>query len=66
MTSLDKINRYLYELSYKDRLNISNLTFEDLVEKLILMNEQERTKIINLLEPDTRKKIKEIQKGGII
>ena len=66
MRSLDKINRYLYELSYKDRLNIHNLTFEELIEKLVPMNEQERTEIINLLDHDTKRKVEEMQKGGII
>jgi len=66
MSSLDKINRYLYELSYKDKLNIHNLTFDELVEKLVPMNEQERTEIINLLEPDTKSKIEEMRKGGIL
>ena len=66
MTSLDKINRYLYELSYKDRLNIYSLTFEELVEKLVPMNEQERKDIINLLDPDTKDKIEEMRKGGLL
>lgn len=66
MTSLDKINRYLYELSYKDRLNIYGLTFEELVEKLVPMNEQERNGIINLLDPDTKGKVEEMRKGGLL
>ena len=66
MTSLDKINRYLYELSYKDRLNIYSLTFEELVEKLVPMNEQERKDMINLLDPDTKDKIEEMRKGGLL
>lgn len=66
MSSLDKINRYLYELSYKDMLNVYGLTFEELVEKLMPMNEQERTEIINLLDPDTKRKIEEMQKGGLL
>lgn len=66
MTSLDKINRYLYELEYKDRLNIYDLTFEELVEKLVPMNEQDRTDIINLLDPDTKDKIEEMRKGGLL
>ena len=66
MTSLDKINRYLYELSYKDRLNIYSLTFEEFVEKLVPMNEQERKDIINLLDPDTKDKIEEMRKGGLL
>ena len=66
MTSLDKINRYLYELSYKDRLNIYGLTFEELVEKLVPLNDQERNGIINLLDPDTKEKIEEMRKGGLL
>ena len=66
MTSLDKINRYLYELSYKDRLNIHNLTFEQLVEKLVPMNKQQRTDVINLLDTDTKNKIEEMRKGGLL
>ena len=66
MTSLDKINRYLYEVSYKDRLNIYGLTFEKLVEQLVPMNEQERNEIINLLDPDTKEKVEEMRKGGIL
>ena len=66
MTSLDKINRYLYELSYKDRLNIYGLTFEELVEKLVPMNEQERKEIINLLDPDTKQKVELMISGGLL
>lgn len=63
---LNKLNRYLYEMSYKDKLNIHNLTFEELVDKLVPMNEQERKEIINLLDPDTKGKIKIMIEGGII
>lgn len=66
MSSLYKINRFLYELEYKDRLNIHNLTFEQLVEKLVPMNEQQRTDIINLLDTDTKNKIEEMKKGGLL
>ena len=66
MTSLDKINRFLYELDYKDRLNIYSLTFEELVEKLVPMNEQERKEIINLLDTDVKEKIEEMRKGGLL
>ena len=66
MTSVYKINRFLYELEYKDRLNISSLTFEELVDKLVPMNEQERKDIINLLDPDTKDKIEEMRKGGLL
>ncbi len=66
MTSLDKINRYLYELDYKDRLNIFDLTFEALVEKLVHMNEHERKNIINLLDTDTKNKIEIMIEGGIL
>lgn len=51
---LNKLNRYLYELSYKDRLNIYGITFEELVDKLVPMNEQQRKEIIELLDPDTK------------
>lgn len=63
---ITKLNRYLYELSYKDRLNVYGLTFEELVDKLVPMNEQERKDIIKLLDPDTKNKIDELIKGGII
>ena len=63
---INKLNRYLYELNYKDRLNVYGLTFEELVEKLVPMNEQERKDIIKLLDPDTKSKIDELIKGGII
>jgi len=63
---LNKLNRYLYELSYKEKLNIHNLTFEELVDKLLPMNEQERKEIINLLDPDIKGKIEKMRKGGII
>jgi len=63
---LNKLNRYLYELSYKEKLNIHNLTFEELVDKLMPMNEQERKEIINLLDPDIKGKIEKMRKGGII
>jgi len=63
---LNKLNRYLYELSYKEKLNIHNLTFEELVDKLVPMNEQERKEIINLLDPDIKGKIEKMRKGGII
>ena len=63
---ITKLNRYLYELSYKDRLNVYGLTFEELVDKLVPMNEQERIDIIKLLDPDTKSKIDELIKGGII
>jgi len=63
---LNKLNRYLYEMSYKDKLNIHNLTFEELIDKLVPMNEQERKEIINLLDPDIKGKIEKMRKGGII
>ena len=63
---LNKLNRYLYELSYKEKLNIHNLTFEELVDKLLPMNEQERKEIINLLDPDIKGKIEEMRKGGLL
>lgn len=63
---ITKLNRYLYELSYKDRLNVYGLTFEELVDKLVPMNEQERKDIIKLLDPDTKNKIEEMRKGGIL
>ena len=63
---LNKLNRYLYELSYKEKLNIHNLTFEELVDKLVPMNEQECKEIINLLDPDIKGKIEEMRKGGLL
>lgn len=66
MSSLNKINRYLYELNYKDILNIDNLPFEELVEKLISMNEQERKKAIELLDIDKKEKIQEMRAGGLL
>ena len=63
---LNKLNRYLYEMSYKDKLNIHTLTFEELIDKLVPMNEQERKEIINLLDPDIKGKIEKMRKGGII
>ena len=66
MTSLYKINRYLYEFNYKDLFDIRKNSFEELVEKLVPMNEQERKEIINLLDPDTKNKIEIMIEGGII
>lgn len=66
MSSLNKINRYLYELTYKDKLNISKLTFEELIEKIIPMSGQDRKDVMNLLDTDTRNKIEEMRKGGLI
>ena len=66
MNSLDKINRYLYELNYKKLLNISDLSFEGLVEEILPLNKQQRKEIIKLLDSDTKNKIKIMIEGGII
>lgn len=66
MSSLNKINRYLYELTYRDKFDILNLPFDELVEKLALMNEEDRTEITELLDSETKKKITEIIEGGIL
>ena len=66
MTSLYKINRFLYELEHKDRLNVSDITFEELVDKLGPMNEHARKEITNLLDTGTKQKIEMMISGGLL
>jgi Mg/Co/Ni transporter MgtE len=47
-------------------LNITNLSFDELIEKLAQMTEDEVASILPKLDDDTKQKIQNMIEGGLI
>lgn len=62
----DKLNRYIYEFEYSKKFNISDLSFDEVVEMFVSANEAERQKILESLDRKTRNKIEIMIEGGIL
>ncbi len=62
----DKLNRYIYEINYSKRLNIDNLSFDEIVEMILSANEIERQEIMESLKGKTKEKIDAMIEGGLI
>jgi len=62
----DKLNRYIYELDYRDNLALEATSFDGIVQKMVDADTIERQKILKRLKGDTKKKIETMIKGGLI
>ena len=63
---LTKLNRYIYEAEFKDKLKLKNLSLDKVLEIITKTPEDERDSIISQLSPEVKEKIEEIRKGGLL
>ena len=62
----NKLNRYLYEIKRQEILDISKLSFDDILEKISNMCCEERETVIKILPEKTRNEILELIEGGLL
>jgi hypothetical protein len=65
VTTLTRLNRYLYEVDFKEKLKYRKLTLDEALE-LITGSPDNIEEIISGLAPDVKEKIEEIREGGLL
>jgi len=64
---LDKLDRYLYEFSNKDKLDLKiPCCIDEIVEMYNDSDNETRKQIMDAVEPDIRKELQDLIDGGII
>jgi hypothetical protein len=63
---LTKLDRYLYEIDYKDNLKLRGITFDEVLEMVAKLPKDEREEVIAQLPDEVKVKIEEIQQGGLL
>ena len=62
----EKLNRFIYELEYRDYLAMDALSLDEIVQKMLDANPSERQKILDCLRGDIKEKIQTMIEGGLL
>ena len=63
---LSKIDRILYEIDYRDKMDIVKLPFDALNEKLANISEGEEQEVLPKLNKNKRQKVEQMIEGGLL
>ena len=64
--TVNKLNRFIYELEYRDYLAQGALSLDEIVQKMLDADPPERQKILDCLRGDIKEKIQTMIEGGLI
>ena len=63
---LSKIDRILYEMDYREKMDIDKLPFDKLIEKLAKMSKGEVQDALPRLNENKRQKVEQMIEGGLL
>ncbi len=64
---LDKLDRYIYESEYKERLELKiPCCFDKILELLAISDSEKQAKIISVLDEETKQKVQDMMDGGVL
>jgi len=66
VTTLTRLNRYLYEVDFKEKLKYRILTLDEALELITESPKDKIEEIISGLMPEVKEKIEEIREGGLL
>ncbi len=62
----DKLNRYLYEIHHHETLSLESLSPDEVVEKLLVVDQKERQIMMNYLDDEMKQKIQAMIESGLL
>ena len=63
---LEKLNRYVYEIDNKERVEADVCCFDKLLERFAKADISERNYLLSIIDSDSKSKIEEMVNGGIL